>query len=271
MEVKPQRKIPIGRRAVTGTMAVKHGLVRYESSLERDMLVTLDADVTITEVVEQPFSIPYIGLRGRRTSYVPDYFAERRDGRSLVIEVKYREELQRRWDELRPRFRAATAFAAVNGMRFRIFDDVRLRTPLLANLKFLRRYQTASIDRDPIEETLVWILKHRSPISASTLISEAYASEPNRIQAIPKLWGLVRSGRIVANLSVPLTMGTLLEVRSGQETAWPGPHSYDHPLAEAHLRRQGIFPNRQVFNVLPEGEATDIAFEAARRRIGGPS
>lgn len=271
MEVKPQRKIPIGRRAVTGTMSVKGALVRYESSLERDMLVLLDADRTVIRVVEQPFTIPYLAPNGRRTSYVPDYFAERTQGRNLLIEVKYREELQRRWRELRPRFRAAIAFATGDDMHFRIFDDVRIRTPFLANLKFLRRYPAASIDRDPTEETLVWMLEQRASISAGALISEAFKSEANRIQAIPKLWGLVRSGRVGTDLSIPLTMAALLQVRPGEGTAWPGPHSYDHPLAEAHLRRQGIFPARARFRPRFEGDVTDIEIEPMRHHIGGPS
>ena len=239
----------MGRRSVTGKLPVRGRMVPFESTLERDLLFILDADRRIRRVIEQPVRIPYVSDAGRKTTYVPDYEADRRDGCGTLIEVKFERELRERRLELGPRVRAAVAFARLRGMRFKIYTERKIRTPYLANLKFLKRYRTAPNSDDPTEEHLVAILERMGTAAPATLIEEAYACHDNRAKAIPALWGLVGSRRIRADLTRPLTMASAIEVAPGGGTQWPGPHDVDLPLGEARWRRAGLTPPARTASV----------------------
>ncbi len=53
--------------------------VGFESWLERDVVMLLDADPTVAAVVSQPFWLSWPG-GGRRIRHAPDFFARLRDG-----------------------------------------------------------------------------------------------------------------------------------------------------------------------------------------------
>ena len=239
---KACRTIPMGRRSVTGGLPVRGRMIPYESTLERDLLFLLDADRAVKRVIEQPVRIPYVSMAGRRSSYVPDYQADRHGVPGLLAEVKYQDELRERRMELASRFRAAVAFARARGMRFRIFTEAKIRTPYLANLKFLKRYPAAAHCDDPTEEHLVATLEAIGTATPTALVEAAYGCHDHRASAIPVLWGLVGTGRIAADLRAPLTMSSALAVAPGRGTEWPGPHDIDLPLGEARWRRAGLAP-----------------------------
>ncbi|WP_442942601.1 TnsA-like heteromeric transposase endonuclease subunit [Nonomuraea sp. LP-02] len=61
--------------------------VGYESWLERDRLILLDADPEVTGIASQPFWLHrHDGVRQRR--HAPDYFVRLADGRGRVIDVR---------------------------------------------------------------------------------------------------------------------------------------------------------------------------------------
>ncbi len=235
---KPVRKIPVGRRSVTGHAPVKGRSVGFESSLECDLLELLESDRAVASVLEQPLRIEYRDAEGRAQRYVPDFLVEHHDGSKAIVEVKFRSELRERWCELRPRLRAGVAHARRHGMRFKIMTDVEIRTPYLGNLQFLRRYRRAvPLVDDATEEHLVAMLEILGVASPSLLLDASYDYAPNRQTAIPALWRLIGQGRIGTNLRLPLTMASEIWVNDGQGTEWPGPHSYANPLSQAAARR----------------------------------
>ncbi|WP_198036893.1 TnsA-like heteromeric transposase endonuclease subunit [Nocardia sp. BMG51109] len=61
--------------------------VGYESWLERDHLIALDADVDVTGVASQPFSLRWRD-DGRIRRHVLDYFVRMRDGGAVVVDVR---------------------------------------------------------------------------------------------------------------------------------------------------------------------------------------
>lgn len=236
-EQLPRRRIPLGRRSLTGRMPVKGSMVHHESALEGDLLVLLDANPTVRHVLEQPVRIPYRNARGRRRTYVPDFRATFCDGSRTFFEVKYRDDLRAEWGALRPRLRAGVAHARAVGARFKILTEVEIRGPLLANLRFLRRFRPTTKPDDPTEEHLVASLEALGTATPASLLAQAYASEAHRLTAIPAIWRLVAGGRIGTRLSLPLTMASQIWVMDGHGAEWPGPHSLDNPLASAFLRR----------------------------------
>ena len=62
--------------------------VGFESWLERDRLMVLDADPDVVAVASQPFWLHWDGLDERPLRHAPDFFARRRDGSAVVIDVR---------------------------------------------------------------------------------------------------------------------------------------------------------------------------------------
>ena len=62
---------------------------RYDSDLERRMMVKLEADAEVVKWQKQHgITIPWIDTNGRRHNYRPDFLVEYADGRKVLIEVK---------------------------------------------------------------------------------------------------------------------------------------------------------------------------------------
>ena len=63
--------------------------VGYESWVERDRLMVLDADPGVVAVAAQPMWLHWVdGETGRAVRHAPDFFARRADGTGMVIDVR---------------------------------------------------------------------------------------------------------------------------------------------------------------------------------------
>jgi hypothetical protein len=62
--------------------------VGYESWLERDQVMWLDWNKTVTGIASQPFRLWWTANDNEARSHVPDYFAERGDGPPVVIDCR---------------------------------------------------------------------------------------------------------------------------------------------------------------------------------------
>jgi hypothetical protein len=131
------RRIPLSRRShVIGFQALATGVTEHESALERD-LVTLtsfmDADALVTA---QPITLRF-EHEGQSRRYTPDFRVDWSDGRTEIIEVKYRTDLRAVWKHMRPAFAAAVHWARGNGARFRIATECDIRGTQLEAAKRL--------------------------------------------------------------------------------------------------------------------------------------
>ena len=62
---------------------------RYDSDLERRMMVRLEADATVKKWMKRHgLSIPWIDGQKHQRRYVPDFIVEYEDGKKVLIEVK---------------------------------------------------------------------------------------------------------------------------------------------------------------------------------------
>lgn len=212
----PARKIGLGRRALTGlipSQKLSEGAsAHFESSLERDFFVLLEFSNDVAGWDPQPVQIPVPGGR----PYVPDVLvhwlgADRSiaSGQKILYEVKYREELQRKWDELRPRFRAATRYARQQGWRFRVVTEDRIRTQSLFNAKFLLPYLS-----DPPDSQDALQLLHAIEVLGETTPAQLLASCSSdpwvRGRLVTTLWRLVAERTIAADLTSKLTMTSVI-------------------------------------------------------------
>jgi hypothetical protein len=183
------------------------GVAAFESSLERDWLLALDFDPRVQAIQVQPFSLHY-EHRGTTRRYTPDVRAEYRleSGMATVVyEVKPSEELRLNWSAYRPRFKAAVRYCRDHGWRFKPVTERHIRTALLDNARFLRRYR-ALPEQDLYVQQLLYTLRALGTTTPQALLAAAYWAEESRMAALPMLWKLIATGRLGADLHVPLTM-----------------------------------------------------------------
>ena len=153
--VKPKQT-----RAIKPTRLVPSGVVSFrniesipcESPLERDFLYLITFDPDVVEVVPQPVRLWYQGRNGRRTRYTPDFLVYYKTKRPILAEVKPREELQKSWVVMKPKFKEALHYAKAHSWAFRIFDEQRIRTPQLACIKSLQPFKQLRLGKEEIEE-----------------------------------------------------------------------------------------------------------------------
>lgn len=210
----PVRKLKNSRRALTGKVNLEAGGVAgFESSLERDLLIVLDANPQVLRVQEQPFTLTHVhGGRVRR--YTPDVLAEfdRDEIPTVVYEVKPLEVLKEDWQELRPRFKAAVAYCRRRDWQFKIVTERHIRTPYLQNAKFLRRYR--AMDTLYVRQAqLRYTASALGPTTPEALLAAAYWPEEERALAIPALWQMVARGDFDIDLNKPLSMRMPMQLK----------------------------------------------------------
>lgn len=214
VSIAPVRKLKNSRRALTGKVNLEAGGVAgFESSLERDLLIVLDANPKVLRVQEQPFTLTHIHA-GRVRRYTPDVLAEfdRDEIPTVVYEVKPLEVLKEDWHELRPRFKAAVAYCRRRDWQFKIVTERHIRTPYLHNAKFLRRYR--AMDTLYVRQAqLRYTASALGPTTPEALLTAAYWPEEERALAIPALWQMVARGDFDIDLNKPLSMRMPMQLR----------------------------------------------------------
>ena len=96
-------------------------------------------------------------------------------------------------------------FARDRGWRFKLVTERHIRTALLDNARFLRRYR-ALPEQDLYVQQLLYTLRALGKTTPQALLAAAYWAEESRMAALPMLWKLIATGRLGADLQVPLTM-----------------------------------------------------------------
>jgi hypothetical protein len=217
----PVRKIGMNRRSLTGRVVVRSIAVGFESALEKDFLTICDFNLAVSRVREQPIRVP---TPGSKFGYVPDFLVDHTSGDLWLYEIKYREDLERDWQELRPRFRAANAWARRNGARFSVLTDFEIRAPFLENIRFLRSYRNHE-QRPEIEHHLALALAGLGNATPESLLRSAYPDQAERVHAISPMWRMLSYGQIRADLNHPLTMKSPISMPAEEGSIWQIPFS----------------------------------------------
>jgi len=209
------RKIGYTYSSVSGLYAFrKTKSIAYESTLERDLLVSLEYDSTVDDVVEQPFTIEYVNHNGRAASYTPDFLVHylpekgKKNKRiSELIEVKPSNILNGEWSDLKKKFKVGVAFAKENGWVFKIYTETRIHTPEFNNVKFLERYRGLQVNQDALESVV------NNEILAKGASIESLVSDFDRINgaennSLALVWHLVYIKILKCDLSNKLGLET---------------------------------------------------------------
>jgi hypothetical protein len=206
---KAVRRVPINGISLTGEILGQE----FESSLERDLIYRMAWPRTLKWFQVQPVEIPYPKKDGQIGSYTPDLlvcFDNERlpmPQKPILCEVKYAVDLRSNWLELKPKFKAAQAYARSQGWRFKIYNERQIRTPFLENVKFLWSYQFAEM-HDEHEYLILHTLNLLEPVSIKMLLDKCYRPE-NRMgrgAGLWTLWCLIARENVCCDLEVKLSL-----------------------------------------------------------------
>lgn len=207
------RRIPINVRSLTGTVNGQE----FESSLERDLLLLVHWDNEVEWYQSQPVKINYFDSIGNARSYTPDLLVSYRTiqksdqpsitRKPLLCEVKYRKDFSEQWDILKPKFRAARAYAKANNYEFRVMTEREIRTEYLKNVQFLWSYRFAFFHPHHYEK-LITVLREMEETTPFNLLDACYSSKTLRGEALWTLWCMVARGWVKCDLHNPLNMQT---------------------------------------------------------------
>lgn len=204
----PLRRIPRNYRSVTGHVpSTKNGrMVAYESTLERDFYLLQEFRSGIRSFTEQPVVVKYYA-GGRMHRHVPDaileYAAPDRFGRRFeLVDIKYRSDIADHWEEYKPSFKAAMAYARERTWRYSLCSEREIRSPELSNAALLVPLRGRSIPA--ISDEIADLA--RTPRTISELIEAVALSDA--AETLRAILVLLAVGRLSANLRVALTKQT---------------------------------------------------------------
>lgn len=212
------RRIKPTRRSVSGSFAFrKQTAIPFESTLERDFLIRKSFSPLVVDIIPQPVQLEYTANNGRTYRYTPDFlvyfrsvnYANELELKPLLVEVKYRDELREKWQDLHPKFKAALRYAKEQGWDFRIYDETRIRDQVLTNIVSLKRYKNMAF---PPEETAA-ILNHLTIVGQapfSQLVASQFAGKWDTATGIAHVWHLVTIGLIECDMTIPLSNNTVV-------------------------------------------------------------
>lgn len=217
------RRIGPTRRSVSGYHSFRgEDSVPFESTLERDFLVRTEFDLSVSAIVSQPASIPFVAGDGRPSTYTPDFLVYYRLGdrhyedypRPMLVEVKPREEWRDHWREWSPKWKAADRYAREQGWTFRIHDEGRIRDVVLGRIRFLERYERMAVPPEDVRSILNTVGEMGS-VTVDFLLARHFAGL-YRARGQALLWHLLARRRLDADLHRPLDDHT---------EVWAAPHA----------------------------------------------
>jgi hypothetical protein len=203
----PARIVPRNHRNLTGFIhGCNDGLYSaFESSLERDALILIEFNLSIKRYLSQPRTFNFHHNK-KYMKYTPDIFVEYINGKKLYIEIKYRKDIEKDWDILKPKFKAAIEELSVEeNTRFKIWSEREIRTPLLKNATFLLPYRHRSFETYQLE-MIKKVVSRFNETSPEDVINICASNLEARAEFLNTLWYALSNQIIKADLTRPLTM-----------------------------------------------------------------
>ncbi|MDX3852115.1 TnsA-like heteromeric transposase endonuclease subunit [Streptomyces sp. AK02-01A] len=175
------------------------GHIGYESWLERDHVMLLDFDPSVTGLSSQPFWLFWTAENGKAISHAPDYFARRQDGSAIVIDCR---PADRREPRDRMKFEATQRACDLLGWEFRLGgapDPTRV-----GNVRWLAGYRHPRHHIEPVAAMLRRAFAEPRPL----LDGAGQAGDP--VAVLPVLFHLLWQHELSVDLSVPLHADALV-------------------------------------------------------------
>ncbi len=228
----PVRKVSNHGGNIIGSFPpqIKGEKVRYESTIERNLVYFFKFDPTVITYHAQPMIITGTATDGDTHTYIPDFLVERID-RKEIIECKPEALLNS--SHAQQQIAIGREWAANNNHDFAIVTDTNLRSGhTLENLKILWRYSRQTIPTATLARCIEYMEKHPEGISfqdlALYLSTLAARDAQQAYMQAPLIYNMLFRHILRVELTVPITWTTLLR-RCQMPTA--APLTYIRPLS----------------------------------------
>jgi hypothetical protein len=202
-DMQPSRRIRArkGQRHLPGRWwsATDGCHIGYESWLERDEVMWLDWDQAVTGIASQPFRLWWTAGGGEARSHVPDYFAERGNEPSLVVDCR---PADRRPPRDLAAFEATRRACDLVGWEYHLVGA--LDPIATANLRWLSGYRHPRYGVPPVAATL------RAAFAEPVPLMDGAEAAGDPVAVLPVLYHLLWWQELAADLSVPLHPATVI-------------------------------------------------------------
>ena len=206
--VSPARKVPRRHNGVSGKHpSVKNQKVlRYESTLERDFMLSLEFDLEVDSFVEQPLTIYYHKVQDneqairRNLRYTPDlviYYYPHLGRRPAICEVKPERLLIKNADEYLPKFMAAELFCTEHGFDFLKVTEKSVPAEFVSNINDLYPHKIAEPKVDSERKIRDFFLAHQDRCVKAGELFSRFDGDPEFGDALRRL---IADGQIKTDL-----------------------------------------------------------------------
>lgn len=222
----PTRKITRSPVKVTGTVPDDQ---MFESSIEEDFFTLLRFNRLVAGFEHQPIKVEWTDAEGTVHEYTPDVLVRYRtdlpeaaDLITTLCEVKpdlvddqnsSRHRGPRRTEneeENALKWAAAERLASNRGWAFKVYRESEIRTPYLTNARFLLRHLERAVSNPELETPLLSSLQAQGEMTLGKWVSEFAATDLDRARILPVCYRLIAQGRVRADLSVVLSLESLV-------------------------------------------------------------
>src|SRR6266699_3324209 len=229
----PVRKVSNRGGNITGSFPsqIKGEKVKYESTIERNLVFFFKFDPTVITYHAQPMVITGTDAEENTHTYTPDFLVVRTD-RKEIIECKPEALLNS--SHAQQQIAIGQQWAANNNHDFAIVTDTNLRSGhTLENLKLLWRYSRQTVPTATLARCIDYMERHPEGVSFQDLalyLSTLATQEMQQpFMQAPLIYNMLFRHILRTELTVPITRETLLW-RSLAPTA--APLTYIRPLSK---------------------------------------
>ncbi|MGR6924377.1 TnsA-like heteromeric transposase endonuclease subunit [[Actinomadura] parvosata] len=189
-----------GQRHYTGWYwaATTRSLVGFESWLERDRAMLLDADRRVVGLSSQPFRLTWPGER-RRISHTPDYFARLNDGRALVVDVRPADRVP---PDDAAKFAATESICEAAGWSYQLVHEPD--PVLMSNVRWLAGYRHSRYRVTGTSNRLLEAFSRSGHLAAEA------ERVGDLLTVLPPLYHLLWWGDLTIDLTAPLSDGSVV-------------------------------------------------------------
>ncbi len=207
----PARKIKASKVKHTGKVPVAGRMVHSEGSIEYAFYTLVRHDPNVKTILEQPVKIHYTDSNRKKRHYTPDALVQYHDAtKSLLVEIKSVQELEKHGEKFAERFEAARVYAQAKGWEFQVLTEVQIRGFRLENLEFLAPYKQRVVSEEQrrlvLQQLISW--DEDQLCTVQLLLEQLASSNAERIRLIPVVWHLVAHGLIELDLNQEITMSS---------------------------------------------------------------
>lgn len=224
MSKPSSRKIGRTRRSVRGYVAHRGIPIPCESALEHAFAARLTIAPGVDDVVSQPFVIRFRSSDGRQRRYTPDfkvaYSGAGGHKAVFIYELKYRDDLKKKWSEYRVKFKAALSWCRKNKYSFRIITEREVFGQQLLNARALRMYQYITVDSG-LREVIANYVAQSTAGASIREIAEAIAVSPKQQPEIePTILHMIARSEIKTDLRCALSPNSIVFPTDPELTPW---------------------------------------------------